>query len=72
MARIEVDVHIDAAELEKAYSGASSVYATSVDGRRIQFPMKILWRFITHSGIHGRFLIHFDGSGKFEHIERIY
>lgn len=72
MASIEVDVHIDAVELEKAYTGANSVYATSVDGRRIQFPMNILWRFITRSGIHGRFLIHFDRHGKFEHIQRIY
>lgn len=68
---IEVDIHISADEVLKAYQGAEHVYAHARDGRSIRFPVNILWSFIGHNGIHGRFLIHFGRDGKFQDIERI-
>ncbi len=68
---IEVDIHISQEELEQAYQGVEYVYAQAVDGRSIRFPVKILWSFIAHDGIHGRFLIHFTKDGKFESVLRI-
>ena len=71
MSSIEVDIHISAEEVLKAYQGADHVYAYATDGRSIRFPVNILWSFISHNGIHGRFLIQFDSHGKFQHIDRI-
>ena len=54
------------------YAGtAKDVIATSTEGLRVRFPGKILHRFLTHSGIHGTFRIHFDANNKFLTIERI-
>jgi len=69
---VEVDIHISGEEVQKAYQGAEFVYAQAIDGRSIRFPVKILWSFIGHDGIHGRFLIQFSKDNKFESIERIF
>jgi hypothetical protein len=69
---IEVDIHLSSDEVQRAYQGVEQVYAMSVDGRSIRFPVKILWSFIAHNGIHGRFLIHFDKHGKFTEVLRLY
>ena len=69
---IEVDIHLSQEEVQKAYQGAEFVYAQAIDGRSIRFPVRILWSFIGHDGIHGRFLIQFSKNNKFETIERIY
>lgn len=71
MSQVEVQITLSPDELEKAYMGVDSVYAVSVDGRSIRFPVKILWPFITRDGIHGRFLIEFTQDHKFEKILRI-
>lgn len=72
MSSIEVDIHLSSDEVQRAYQGVEQVYAMSVDGRSIRFPVKILWSFIAHNGIHGRFLIHFDKYGKFTEVLRLY
>ena len=53
MDSIEVDIHISSEEVLRAYQGAEFVSAYAVDGRSIRFPVKVLWSFITHEGIHG-------------------
>ncbi len=69
---IEVRLDIGAAEYVKLYQGiVKDVAATAVDGRRIQFPARILQPFVGHFGVRGRFLIHFDEAGKFLRIERL-
>lgn len=69
---VDVDVAVPAEELLRAYQGAAkNVLVRASDGRRIQFPVKILWPFISHAGIYGRFRIEFDQTGKFHGIERI-
>ncbi len=68
---VEVDIHISQEEVQKAYQGVESVYAQTSDGRSIRFPVRILWSFIGHDGIHGRFLIQFGKHNKFESVMRI-
>ena len=68
---IEVEIHLSQEEVQKAYQGAEFVYARATDGRSIRFPVRILWSFIGHDGIHGRFLIEFTKNNKFESVYRL-
>lgn len=69
---MDVDVALPAEELLRAYQGnIQTVLVRARDGRRIQFPVKILWSFISHAGIYGRFRITYDAAGKFQDITRI-
>lgn len=70
MSAIEVDIHLSSEEVQRAYQGVENVRAVALDGRSIRFPVKILWSFIGHDGIHGRFLIHFGPDGKFSEVYR--
>ncbi|WP_353348183.1 DUF2835 family protein [Oceaniserpentilla sp. 4NH20-0058] len=71
MNTIDVDIHISSDELQCAYEGVGTVFAHSLDGRSMRFPIKILWQFIGHDGIHGRFRIEYGMSGQFERVTRI-
>lgn len=72
MQHITVDLIIDQEEWLKIYRGETNiVYAVSRDGRSIQFPANILSKYVTHTGIHGSFVISFDDSGKFQSIVRL-
>jgi len=54
------------------YQGvAKNVITRSEDGRSIQFPAKILQKFLTHDGIHGYFVLVYDDNGKFSSIRKI-
>lgn len=72
MSMIQLDIYLSADELQKAYRGVDMVNAVSTDGRRVRFPVKILWPYITHDGIRGRFQIEFSDNGKFKAIERVF
>ena len=70
--QIVVDLHITEDEYLRVYRGqARAVLAYSIDGRRVRFPANILQRFVTRSGIQGRFRIRFDAAGQFESIEKL-
>lgn len=70
--QLVVDLVITADEYSKLYSGAAkSVFARARDGRSVRFPAKILQPFVTHTGIRGSFVIHFDQSAKFQGITRL-
>lgn len=71
MYAIDVDIHISEDEVQRAYEGVGQVFAYSLDGRSIRFPVKILWQFIARDGIHGRFRIEYSDKGQFEQITRI-
>lgn len=71
MSCVQVDIALSAHELELAYQGVSQVSCIARDGRRIQFPVKILWPFITHEGVYGSFEIEFDRQRKFKNIRKI-
>lgn len=69
---IEVRLNISGEEYQKLYQGVvQQVAAIAVDGRRVQFPARILQRFVGHQGVHGRFVIYFDEAGKFSTIEHL-
>ncbi|MFV1982569.1 MAG: DUF2835 family protein [Thiohalomonadales bacterium] len=69
--QFKINLHISKSELTKYYTGIKIVSATSTDGRRVQFPVNILQKYITHEGIHGMFLLKYDEKFKFNSIEKI-
>ncbi len=68
---IDVDIHLSAEEVQRAYEGVDQVFAYALDGRSIRFPVKILWQFIGHDGIHGRFRIQYGKNRQFESVTRL-
>ena len=68
---IIVPLHIDGEQFLRYYRGtARVVVARSVDGRTVQFPARILQRFLTRDGIHGVFVLRYDARNRFVSIER--
>jgi len=72
MKKLTIDIKITADRYEALYSGkVANVKATSRDGVTVQFPGRILHKFITHKGIDGTFVIEFDDHYKFRAITKI-
>jgi hypothetical protein len=69
--QFEIFLNIDELELEKYYRGTRTVSAKSIDGRRVQFPVNILHKYITHDGIRGRFVLEYDQQFKFKNIHKL-
>ncbi len=71
MQSITVMLSISPEEYLRWYQGtASDVLATSQDGRTVQFPARILQKFVTGDGIQGTFVLRYDEAGRFVAIER--
>ncbi|MBL1458348.1 MAG: DUF2835 domain-containing protein [Methylophaga sp.] len=65
-------INVDREEAMRYYRGeASAVVAITDSGQSLQFPALHVRRFITQSGIHGRFRIHFDDNHKMINLERL-
>ena len=63
---------ISAEKYQSYYQGqAKFVLVTAEDGRSLKFPASELQRFVTHSGVQGRFEICFDENFKLQQIRRI-
>ncbi len=72
MPSVDIALRISADEFTKRYRVPNAVViATTGDGRCVRFPASALQRFIAHSGIDGRFRIHFDENGKLQRVERL-
>ena len=72
MPSVDIALQIGADEFATRYRVPNAVVvATAADGRRVRFPASALQRFISHSGVAGRFRIHFDDSGKLQRVERL-
>ena len=71
MSNVVVDISLSAHELERAYQGVDTVVCHALDGRRIRFPVRILWQFIRRDGINGRFEIEFDENNKFKDVRQM-
>lgn len=70
--QVVVDLNIPEEEYLRVYRGsARTVFAYSIDGRRVSFPANILQSYVTRTGIHGRFRIRFDEQGRFSSIEKL-
>ena len=68
---IDVDIHLSPEEVQRAYEGVDQVFAVALDGRSLRFPVRILWQFIGHDGIHGRFRIQYSPNKQFESVTRL-
>jgi hypothetical protein len=69
---VDIQLLITADEFVKRYRLPNAVVvARADDGRRVRFPASALQRFVTHSGISGRFRIGFDDKGKLVGVERV-
>ena len=72
MRKIRVNLHISPRQYLAYYKGtADAVVATSVDGRTVRFPARVLRQFLTHDGIEGTFQIRFNEHNKFLGIEKV-
>ncbi|MEC4673495.1 MAG: DUF2835 domain-containing protein [Nitrospirota bacterium] len=72
MRLIRVNLHISSRQYLAYYKGtADAVVATSVDGRKVRFPARVLRQFLTHDGIDGTFLIRFSEHNKFLGIQKV-
>lgn len=72
MKKLTFDISIPAERYEALYSGTvSNVLAVSRDGVKVQFPGRILNRFVDRNGIKGTFVIEFDDNNKFRAITKI-
>ncbi|WP_416885771.1 DUF2835 family protein [Marinospirillum sp.] len=72
MPSVTVRLNVSAQEVMNFYqSSALNVKTTSVDGRSVVFPRRLLRTMVTHQGIQGLFRIHFNEQGQFVQIERL-
>ena len=68
---VVLDLAISADEFLRLYQGAASqVLARANDGQSVRFPANILRPFVHHDGVHGRFVITFDETGKLLSIDK--
>ncbi len=71
MPEVTVTLAIDAEDYRRYYAGGvRDVVARSTDGRQLRFPANILRHVVTHSGVHGRFVIRYEANGRFTSITR--
>ena len=72
MPSVIVDLRISYEEFLKFYQGiAYQVEAKAEDGRKVQFPARVLRPYVVKHGIDGRFKIDYDHTGKFQAIQKI-
>lgn len=70
--QIEFQLNLSKERYLAFYEGrADQVVARAIDGRTIQFPAGAIRQFLTHEGIQGRFVIHFDDNNKLVGIKKI-
>jgi hypothetical protein len=71
MQTVTVRLKISPERFQAYYQGVVEyVVAQSIDGRRIQFPARVLRPFLSYQGIQGTFEITFDATLKFQSIRR--
>ena len=69
---LQIDLKIRPEEYLAWYEGtAGQVVARSREGLTVQFPAKVLQRFVGADGIEGTFLLTFDESNKFVRIDKL-
>lgn len=64
-----VSLSIPAERYVALYAGkVTSVRAVTEEGLRVQFPGKVLNRFVTHEGLYGRFELKIDNNNRLQSI----
>ena len=72
MHSVVIPIAISAEQWLDYYRGSvRNVSATSMDGRRILFPARVLQAYVTKDGIYGVFRVKFSAGNKFAGIEQL-
>ena len=72
MQAMRFSLNISAEQYQAYYQGvARFIRVVAEDGRSLKFPASHLQKFVTHSGIQGRFEIRFDEQQKLQSLQRI-
>jgi hypothetical protein len=72
MPRMFFTLNISAADYQSFYRGVGKVIVTRTeDGQRLQFPANELRKFVSHSGVHGRFEILFSRDNKLLDLKKV-
>ncbi|SFX60655.1 DUF2835 family protein [Marinospirillum alkaliphilum] len=72
MPSVYVRIKMSAAECLAFYtSQAPNVKTTTVDGRSIIFPRRIIRQMVDQTGINGLFRLNYSDTGQFLSIERV-
>ena len=70
--KIQFSLGITPDQYRSYYHGSAKfVHVQAEDGRSLQFPASELQRFVTHTGIQGRFEIEFSDENKLLGLNRI-
>lgn len=71
MQKVTVRLNISPERFQAYYQGVvEHVVATTIDGRTVKFPARVLRPFLSYQGIQGTFDIAFDANMKFQSICR--
>ena len=69
---IRFSLSISADEFVRYYQGTGKfVHTRGIDGRTVRFPANILQPYVTHSGVHGHFVMYYDENNKFVKLEKL-
>lgn len=72
MNKLLLRLNVPAAEFAKVYAvPGARLYATADTGARVALPAAAFKRFVTHSGLSGRFMVSFDDDGRLQAIEQL-
>ncbi len=72
MGEVVFDLAISADQWLAYYRGhVRHVHTRATDGRGVRFPARLLHRFVTADGIHGRFRLRYDANGHSQSLERL-
>ncbi|MFT4726602.1 MAG: hypothetical protein ACI9UN_001097 [Granulosicoccus sp.] len=72
MPRMFFTLDISATEYQACYRGVGHVVVTPTeDGKRLQFPANELRKFVSHTGIQGRFEITFSSDNKLLDLRKV-
>jgi hypothetical protein len=72
MASLLLQLELSSDQVLDYYRGwARVVYAVAADGRTVQFPAKVLQRFVTPEGVHGWFRLDYDERMRLVGMERV-
>lgn len=59
------------AVLDLYQSSAANIKTTTLDGRSVMFPKRLLRSMVTHQGIRGTFRIDYNEQGQLTGVERV-
>lgn len=66
-----INLDIPASEYLRYYKGdASFVQTRARDGRSVRFPASLLRAFVDDSGVHGSFVLRYDGNHRLVSLSR--